>query len=346
MIVVMRIDSSEEHGAAVIQRIESFGLQGEVIHGEQRKVIAVLGQVFPDLRDELATMVGVDQVLRVSRPYKLASREVREWDTVVDLPYGVSVGSGRPVVIAGPCAIESEEQLQETAAAVKQAGAHILRGGAFKPRTSPYSFRGLGLEALEMLQRAGRDYQLPVITELLSERDVDVVTEHSDVLQIGARNMQNYVLLSEAGKTGKPVMLKRGLSATIEEWLLSAEYILTQGNRDVILCERGVRTFETATRNTLDLNAVALVKRLSHLPVIVDPSHGTGHWYLVRPMATAGVAVGADGLMIEVHPDPDRALSDGAQSLTPEHFDELMQEASALGRAIGRPLAERPQVAA
>ena len=346
MIVVMRIDSSAEHGDAVIQRIESFGLQGEVIHGEQRKVIAVLGQVFPDLRDELATMVGVDQVLRVSRPYKLASREVRETDTVVDLPYGVSVGSGRPVVIAGPCAIESEEQLRETAAQVKQAGAHILRGGAFKPRTSPYSFRGLGLEALEMLQRAGREYQLPVITELLSERDVDVVTEHSDVLQIGARNMQNYVLLSEAGKTGKPVMLKRGLSATIEEWLLSAEYILTQGNRDVILCERGVRTFETATRNTLDLNAVALVKRLSHLPVIVDPSHGTGHWYLVRPMATAGLAVGADGLMIEVHPDPDRALSDGAQSLTPEHFDELMQEASALGRAIGRPLAERPQVMA
>ncbi len=342
----MRIDSSEEHGAAVIQRIESFGLQSEVIHGEQRKVIAVLGQVFPDLRDELATMVGVDQVLRVSRPYKLASREVRETDTVVDLPYGVSIGSGRPVVIGGPCAIESEEQLRETAAQVKQAGAHILRGGAFKPRTSPYSFRGLGLEALEMLQRAGRDYQLPVITELLSERDVDVVTEHSDVLQIGARNMQNFVLLSEAGKTGKPVMLKRGLSATIEEWLLSAEYILTQGNRNVILCERGVRTFETATRNTLDLNAVALVKRLSHLPVIVDPSHGTGHWYLVRPMATAGLAVGADGLMIEVHPDPDRALSDGAQSLTPEHFHELMQEASALGRAIGRPLAERPQVAA
>ena len=346
MIVVMRIDSGDEQSAGVLQRIESFGLQGEVIHGEQRKVIAVLGQVFPDLRDELATMDGVDQVLRVSRPYKLASREVRESDTVVDLAYGVSVGSGRPVVMAGPCAIESEEQLRETAAQVRQAGAHILRGGAFKPRTSPYSFRGLGLEALEMLHRAGREFGMPVITELLSERDVDVVSEHSDVLQIGARNMQNYVLLSEAGKTGKPVMLKRGLAATIEEWLLSAEYVLTQGNRNVILCERGVRTFETATRNTLDLNAVALVKRLSHLPVIVDPSHGTGHWYLVRPMATAGLAVGADGLMIEVHPDPDRALSDGAQSLTPEHFDELMQEASALARAIGRPLAERPLGAA
>ena len=346
MIVVMRIDSGEEQSAGVLQRIESFGLQSEVIHGEQRQVIAVLGQVFPDLLDELATMDGVDQVLRVSRPYKLASREVRESDTVVDLGYGVSVGNGRPVVMAGPCAIESEEQLWETATAVRQAGAHILRGGAFKPRTSPYSFRGLGLEALEMLKRAGREFQMPVITELLSERDVDIVSEHSDVLQIGARNMQNYVLLSEAGKSGKPVMLKRGLAATIEEWLLSAEYVLTQGNRNVILCERGVRTFETATRNTLDLNAVALVKRLSHLPVIVDPSHGTGHSYLVRPMANAGLAVGADGLMIEVHPDPDRALSDGAQSLTPEEFDELMQEASTIARAIGRPLAERPRVAA
>ena len=346
MIVVMRIDSGEEQSAGVLQRIESFGLQGDVIHGEQRKVIAVLGQVFPDLLDELATMDGVDQVLRVSRPYKLASREVRESDTVVDLGYGISVGAGRPVVMAGPCAIESEEQLRETAAAVRQAGAHVLRGGAFKPRTSPYSFRGLGLEGLEMLHSAGREFEMPVITELLSERDVDVVSEHSDVLQIGARNMQNYVLLSEAGKSGKPVMLKRGLAATIEEWLLSAEYVLTQGNRNVILCERGVRTFETATRNTLDLNAVALVKRLSHLPVIVDPSHGTGHWYLVRPMAAAGLAVGADGLMIEVHPDPDQALSDGAQSLTPEHFDELMQEASALARAIGRPLAERPRVVA
>ena len=341
----MRIDSDEEQRDGVVRRIESLGLRGEIVHGEQRKVIAVLGQVYPELRDELATLDGVDQVLRISRPYKLASREVRERDTVVELPYGVSIGSGRPVVMAGPCAIESEEQLQETAARVRQSGAHILRGGAFKPRTSPYSFHGLGLEALEMLQRAGREFGMPVITELLSERDVDVVAEHSDVLQIGTRNMQNFVLLSEAGKTGKPVMLKRGLSATIEEWLLSAEYILTQGNPDVILCERGVRTFETQTRNTLDLNAVALVKRLSHLPVIVDPSHGTGHWYLVGPMATAGLAVGADGLMIEVHPDPDRALSDGAQSLTPEHFDELMQEASALGDAVGRPLAERPAVA-
>ena len=346
MIVVMHMQSSEEQRDAIITRLEELGLDSEIIHGEQRKVVAVLGQVFPELQDELMTMEGVDQVLRVSRPYKLASREVQERNTVVDLGYGVRVGAGRPVVMAGPCSIESEEQLWETAKHVKQAGAHILRGGAFKPRSSPYSFQGLGLEALEMLQRAGREFEMPVITELLSVRDVEIVAEHSDVLQLGTRNMQNFVLLAEAGKTGKPIMLKRGYAATVEEWLLSAEYILTQGNRNVILCERGIRTFETATRNTLDLNAVALVKRLSHLPVIVDPSHGTGHWYLVRPMAAAGLAVGADGLMIEVHPNPDHALSDGAQSLTSENFEELMKEASALADALGRPLAELPQAVA
>ena len=346
MIVVMHIDSSERQRDAIIIRLEELGLRSEIIHGEQRKVVAVLGQVFPELQDELMTMEGVDQVLRVSRPYRLASREVQARDTVVELDYGVKVGTGRPIVMAGPCSIESEEQLWETAAHVKRAGAHILRGGAFKPRTSPYSFQGLGLEGLELLERAGREFQMPVITELLSVRDVDVVTQHSDVLQLGTRNMQNFVLLAEAGKTGKPVMLKRGFSATVEEWLLSAEYILAQGNRNVILCERGIRTFETATRNTLDLNAVALVKRLSHLPVIVDPSHGTGHWYLVRPMAAAGIAVGADGLMIEVHPNPDHALSDGAQSLTSENFEELMKEASTLSNALGRPLAELPQAVA
>ena len=346
MIVVMHTQSSEDQRDGIITRLEELGLKGEIIHGEQRKVVAVLGQVFPELQDELMTMEGVDQVLRVSRPYKLASREVQERDSVVDLGYGVRVGAGRPVVMAGPCSIESEEQLWETARHVKRAGAHILRGGAFKPRTSPYSFQGLGLEALEMLERAGREFEMPVITELLSVRDVEIVAQHSDVLQLGTRNMQNFVLLAEAGKTGKPIMLKRGYAATVEEWLLSAEYILTQGNRNVILCERGIRTFETATRNTLDLNAVALVKRLSHLPVIVDPSHGTGHWYLVRPMAAAGLAVGADGLMIEVHPNPDHALSDGAQSLTSENFEALMKEASALAGALGRPLAELPQAVA
>ena len=227
-----------------------------------------------------------------------------------------------------------------SARGVKEAGAHILRGGAFKPRSSPYSFQGLGVPGLKMLADVGRELEMPVITELLSVRDVDACAEYSDVLQIGARSMQNFVLLQEAGKTGKPVMLKRGLAGTIEEWLLAAEYILSQNNPNVILCERGMRTYETATRNTLDLNAIALVKRLSHLPVISDPSHGTGKWYLVRPMSLASIAVGADGLMIEVHPNPDHALSDGAQSLTPVNFAELADESRALAQALGRPFAE------
>jgi 3-deoxy-7-phosphoheptulonate synthase len=245
--------------------------------------------------------------------------------------------------MAGPCSIETEEQLRQAGEGVRAAGAHILRGGAFKPRSSPYSFQGLGVEGLKLLRAQGEALGMPVITELLSVRDVDAVAQYSDVLQIGARNMQNFVLLSEAGKAGKPVMLKRGLAGTIEEWLLAAEYILSQGNPDVILCERGIRTFETATRNTLDLNAIALVKRLSHLPIISDPSHGTGKWYLVKPMSMASLAVGADGLMIEVHPNPDHALSDGAQSLTPENFTALMREATSLCASIGRPIADVPQ---
>ena len=231
----------------------------------------------------------------------------------------------------------------DAATGVQQAGAHVLRGGAFKPRSSPYSFQGLGVEGLKLLAQAGEKLGMPVITELLSERDVDAVAQYSDVLQVGTRNMQNFVLLAEAGKTGKPVMLKRGMGATIEEWLLAAEYVLSQDNEQVILCERGIRTFETATRNTMDLNAIALVRRLSHLPVISDPSHGTGHWYLVQPMSLASIAVGADGLMIEVHPNPDHALSDGAQSLTPANFAVLMDAVRALGASIERPLAAAPQ---
>ena len=342
MIVVMNESSGDGPRQAVLARIEELGLESQIIIGESRTVIAVLGQVFPELRDELATMEGVDEVLRVSRPYKLASREVHEDDTIVKLPYGVEVGGGRPVVMAGPCSIESEEQLRQAAEGVREHGAHILRGGAFKPRSSPYSFQGLGLEGLKLLRAQGDALGMPVITELLSVRDVEAVAEYSDVLQIGARNMQNFVLLSEAGKTGKPVMVKRALAGTVEEWLLAAEYILSEGNPNVILCERGIRTFETATRNTLDLNAVAVVKRLSHLPVISDPSHGTGKWYLVRPMSRASIAVGADGLMIEVHPNPDHALSDGAQSLTPENFGQLMKEVGSLGTAMGRPFADAP----
>ncbi|HJM90078.1 MAG TPA: 3-deoxy-7-phosphoheptulonate synthase [Dehalococcoidia bacterium] len=343
MIVVMKPSHTAEEQKSIEDRLTELGLQGQLITGIDRTVIAVLGQVFPELKDELHTMDGVDDVLRVSKPYKLSSREVHEGDTVVPLSHGISVGGGRPVVMAGPCSIETEEQLWESASGVHKAGAHILRGGAFKPRSSPYSFQGLGVEGLKMLSSAGQELGMPVITELLSLRDVDAVAEYSDVLQIGTRQMQNFVLLSEAGKTGLPVMLKRGMGATIEEWLLAAEYILSEGNPNVILCERGIRTFETATRNTLDLNAIALVKRLSHLPIISDPSHGTGHWYLVEPMSKASIAVGADGLMIEVHPNPDHALSDGAQSLTPANFAQLMDGIGKLGESIGRPLAETPQ---
>ncbi|MEE8422634.1 MAG: 3-deoxy-7-phosphoheptulonate synthase [Dehalococcoidia bacterium] len=337
---------SDAERKSIFDRLTELGLQGQQITGVQRTVIAVLGQVFPELRDELSTMDGVDEVLRVSKSYKLSSREVHDEDTVIKLSHGVKVGGGRPVVMAGPCSIETEEQLWQSARGVRKAGAHILRGGAFKPRSSPYSFQGLGVEGLQLLAAAGAEFGMPVITELLSLRDVDACAEYSDVLQIGTRNMQNFVLLSEAGKTGKPVMLKRGMASTIEEWLLAAEYILSEGNPNVILCERGIRTFETATRNTMDLNAIALVKRLSHLPVISDPSHGTGHWYLVQPMSLASISVGADGLMIEVHPNPDHALSDGAQSLTPANFQGLMDGVRSLAEAVGRPVADVPQAVA
>ena len=343
MIVVMKMGHTAAQREAVVGRLHDLGLRDREIQGAERTVIAVLGQVFPELRDELATMEGVDEVVRISKPFKLASRETHPGDTVVELPYGVRVGGGHTVAMAGPCAIESEEQLFAAARGVRAGGAHILRGGAFKPRSSPYSFRGLGVEGLRLLASAGAELSMPVVTEVLSERDVEAVAEHADILQIGARNAQNFTLLDEVGRAGKPVMLKRGLAGTIEEWLLAAEYILAQGNAQVILCERGIRTFEPSTRNTLDLNAVAMVKRLSHLPVFADPSHGTGKWYLVQPMALAALAAGADGVIIEVHPNPDQALSDGAQSLTPANFAELMRQAGAIADAVGRPLHPLPQ---
>jgi len=342
----MKPDHTEDQANQVMTRLAEFGLKGQPIFGVTRTVIAGLGQVLQDHRDDISMMPGVDEVIRVSKPYKLSSREVHPSDTVVPLNYGVKVGGGRPVFMAGPCAIETEDQLWASARGVKEAGAHILRGGAFKPRSSPYSFQGLGVPGLKMLAACGKELGMPVITECLSVRDVDAVAQYSDIIQIGARNMQNFVLLEEAGKTGRPVLLKRAMAGTIEEWLLASEYILSQNNPNVILCERGIRTFETATRNTLDLNAIALVKRLSHLPVISDPSHGTGKWYLVRPMSMASIAVGADGLEIEVHPNPDHALSDGAQSLTPANFAEMADEARALASAIGRPFADRPQAMA
>jgi 3-deoxy-7-phosphoheptulonate synthase len=345
MMVIMKPGHSREEVEGIMHRLGELGLQGHPIVGVERTVVAVVGTVFPELRDELETMPGVDDVLRISRPYKLSGREVKPDDTIIDVR-GVQVGGANTVIIAGPCAVESREQLLETARAVKAAGAHMLRGGAFKPRTSPYSFRGMEKAGLELLAEARAETGLPVVTEVMSISEVDVVAEYADVLQIGARNAQNFNLLEEVGRAGKPVLLKRGLASKIEDWLLAAEYILAKGNRDVILCERGIRTFETATRNTFDVNAIPMVKRLSHLPVIADPSHGTGKWYLVEPVALAGVAAGADGVIVEVHPNPDHALSDGAQSLTFENFAHLARSLRAIGQAVGRPVGAGRQMAA
>ena len=337
MIVVMKTDAKEAEILGVQKRIRELGLKDHPIRGVERTVVAILGSVYPELVDELALMEGVDNVLRISKPYKLASREVNPYDTVVRVG-PVEIGDGRITVMAGPCSVDTQENIAETAQAVKAAGAHLLRGGAFKPRTSPYSFRGHGEKALKMLAHAREASALPVITEVMDARDVELVASQADVLQIGARNMQNFSLLDEVGKVAKPVMLKRGMAATVEEWLLAAEYILAHGNPNVILCERGIRAYEPATRFTFDINAIPLAKRLSHLPVIADPSHGTGKWYLVEPVALAAVAAGADGLIIEVHPNPDHALSDGAQSLTPANFERLMDKVRILGQALGRPL--------
>ena len=342
MLVIMQTDATPEEVQGVMNRLKEANLEGHLSAGEERTVIGAVGRVVdPEIRTAMGTMPGVEQVVPISRPYKLSGREFKPADTIIDVG-GVRIGDGKFVVMAGPCSIENEEHMVTTARAVKAAGAHVLRGGAFKPRTSPYSFRGLGEEGLKHLATAREETGLPVITEVMSIADVETVARYADILQIGARNMQNFNLLDEVGLVRKPAMLKRGLSGTIEEWLLAAEYIMAKGNHEVILCERGIRTFETATRNTLDLAAVALVKRMSHLPVISDPSHGTGRWQLVEPMAKASVAVGADGLMIEVHPSPDHALSDGAQSLTFENFTRLMGTLEALGDAVGRPAAPRP----
>lgn len=336
MIVVMQAGSQESHIDAVLGRLGEYGLRGHLVRGEERTVIGVVGAAIPStLREELEHFSGVKETVRITQPYKLVSRELRSEDTVVDVR-GVKVGGRGVVVIAGPCSVESEEQIMDCARAVREAGATMLRGGAFKPRSSPYSFRGMGERGLQLLAQAREETGLPIVTEVMTPNDVDLVARYADVLQIGARNMQNYQLLEEVGRTGMPVLLKRGLSATIEEWLLSAEYVVAQGNPNVILCERGIRTFETATRNTMDLNAVAVAKRRTHLPVIADPSHGTGKWYLVPPLALASIASGADGIIIEVHPDPDRARSDGGQSLNPENFAALMPRLAAVASAVGR----------
>lgn len=334
MVVIMQNDASQADLDAVLARVAEHKLRGSVTVGEAQNIVGIIGSpITVSLQEALESMSGVREVVRISRPYKLATREFHPLDTIVDVS-GVKVGGGSAVVMAGPCAVESETQIMTTAIAIKKAGAHMLRGGAFKPRSSPYSFRGMGEDALKLMAKARAETGLPIVTEVMTPTDVSLVAEYADLLQIGARNMQNYQLLEEVGRSQRPVLLKRGLSATFEEWMLSAEYIMNQGNNNVILCERGIRTFETATRNTLDLNAVALAKKRTHLPIIVDPSHGTGKWYLVQPLALAGLAAGADGLMIEVHPDPDKATSDGPQSLTLEHFAELMPKIHALAGVL------------
>ena len=341
MIVVIKTSATKEQAQEVVDKIVAMGYSVNVSQGAERLIIGVLG--VRENKDVLAAQLGglaaVDRVMPISKSYKLVSREGAHGDTIVKVGADVEIGAGLVHVIAGPCTVEGSEMLIATAHWVKGCGATLLRGGAYKPSTSPYSFQGMGKEGLEILAEARAQTGLPIVTEVLDPRDVDLVEQYADVLQIGARNMQNFNLLKELAKTRKPVMLKRGLSATVEEWLLAAEYLYAGGNHDVILCERGIRTFETATRNTLDLNAVPLVKSLTHLPVVVDPSHGTGKWDLVTPMARAAVAAGADAIMIEVHPRPADALKDGFESLTFESFASLMEGLRPVARAVGRPLA-------
>jgi len=341
VIVVMKADAGEAELQAVVARIEELGLRTHLSQGEHRTLVGVIGQKPQGLAERLMAMDGVERVVPILQPYKLASREFQPTPSRVRVG-PVEFGPEAIVVAAGPCSVESPEQLMETAQAVRQAGAVLLRGGAFKPRTSPYAFQGLAEDGLKLLAQARAATGLPVVTEVVAPGDVELVASYADMLQIGARNMQNFALLREVGRSGMPVLLKRGLSATIEEWLMAAEYIMSEGNHQVVLCERGIRTFETATRNTLDLSAVPVVKERSHLPIVVDPSHGTGAWHLVLPMALAAVAAGADGLLIEVHPRPAEALSDGPQSLKPDRFAQLMAGAQAVAQAVGRSLATLP----
>ncbi len=319
----------------VIKKLTELGHKVHISRGERRIILGVIGDVENLASVPFYAFNGVEEIIRILKPYKLASREFKDFDTTIKVK-DVIIGGKEVVVMAGPCVVENEKQIFETARQVKALGVKILRGGAFKPRTSPYSFQGLGEEGLKLLAQAGKETGLVIVTEVMSVNQIDLVTEYADIFQVGARNMQNFVLLKELGKVKKPILLKRGMSASLEELLLSAEYILTQGNYEVILCERGIRTFENYTRNTLDLSAVPALKELSHLPVIVDPSHSTGRWKLVNPMAKAAIAAGADGLLIEVHPDPKSSLSDGAQTLRLDTFTQLMKELRPIIQAVGR----------
>jgi 3-deoxy-7-phosphoheptulonate synthase len=340
MLVVMRHGAAEEDVQRVVATIEEMGYLARPMPGRQRTTVGLVGNDGRVDGSRLAALPGVQEIIHVTKPYKQVSREWKPEPTVVRLPGGLSIGGEDVVVMAGPCSVESERQILDAAHAVREAGATVLRAGAFKPRSSPYSFQGLGRAGLRMLARAREETGLLIVTEAMDAEGLEHVLEVADIVQLGARNMQNYSLLKHAGRARKPVLLKRGLSATIQELLLSAEYILAEGNPDVILCERGVRGFDTATRNLFDLSAIPVVHGLSHLPIVADPSHGTGHRDMVIPMARAAVAAGADGLLVEVHPTPDRALSDGAQSLYPEQFERLMRETRLIVEAIGRRLPE------
>jgi 3-deoxy-7-phosphoheptulonate synthase len=332
VIIVMSHQATDGQLNAVVERVKEIGLRPEISRGEDRAVIGVIGGNAYAYREAFSHLPAIQEIVQITKPFKLASREFQSHDTVVDVA-GVPIGGDDLVVMAGPCSVEGEEMLLKTAAFVAARGARILRGGAFKPRTSPYSFQGLGEAGLEMLARAREATGLRIVSEVVTPADVELLVRYADMLQVGTRNMQNYALLQEVGRAGKPVLLKRGMSSTVEEWLLAAEYILSQGNRGVVLCERGIRTFETSTRFTLDLNSVPLVRELCHLPVVVDPSQGTGKWSLVRPMSLAAVAAGAQGLIVEVHPRPDEALSDGSQSLDFPGFERLMRDVGRLTEA-------------
>ena len=335
MMIIMSMEATPAQVDAVVERIEANGFKAHMINGAERVVIGVIGNNPYVTREQFVFMPGIDRVAQISRPYKIASRELITSKTSFPID-GVKIGEDEIVVIAGPCAVESRSQLLETAQAVKEAGAQALRGGAYKPRSSPYAFQGLGEPGLEILAEARELTGLPIVTEVMSPEMVPLVAKYADVLQIGARNMQNFSLLHAAGESQRPVLLKRGNSATIEELLMAAEYILSHGNNRVMLCERGIRTFETSTRNTTDINAIPVLKSLTHLPVFLDPSHSTGRWEFVTAIARAAIAAGADGIVVEVHLNPEKALSDGAQSLKPERFAELVRQVRAIAQAVGR----------
>lgn len=337
MIIIMRNNATKDEIDAVEKRLADYGFKTHPICGEMKTIIGAIGDKRRLTMDQLKLMKGVEDVVPIMKPYKLASKELKKEPTIIDVK-GVKIGGGNLAVFAGPCAIESQEQFSYVAQKVKESGAKILRGGAFKPRSSPYSFAGLEGEGLKIMRKSGDETGMPICTEVLDTRDVGLVAEYADIMQIGARNMQNFKLLREVGKCNKPILLKRGLSSTMEEWLMAAEYIMSEGNEQVILCERGIRTFESSTRNTFDLSAIPVSKELSHLPIIADPSHAAGTYKYVDALAKGAIAAGADGLMIEVHNCPEKAMSDGEQSLTPEHFDALMKELRPIAKAVGKEL--------